>query len=144
LGGLVAIARATNIGKTNATLNALLNDAASSARNLLGALRRRNRPVAWSNVCDVGASAFAAAFSTNLPESRRRARATATAYCADGQWTGGAERSHTLRRCGRSGRLQLGCVPMGVTTNATGVIDALADQSGNRPATRRAADSSGH
>ncbi len=131
LGGLVAIARATNIGKTNATLNALLNDAASSARIYWGPSDGGTDPVAWSNVCDFGASAFAAGLSTNLT-----GLAAGTRYryrlCADGQWTGVQTFATYATLPDDLAGLQLWLRPdVGVTTNATGVIDALADQSGN-------------
>jgi hypothetical protein len=131
LAGLIAAAPVTGIGKTNATVNGLLNAPAADIRLYWGTADGGTDPDAWANVCDFGASASAAGLSTNLTGlavgTRYRYR-----FRADGQWTdAGTFTTYGTLPDDLPG-LQLWLRPdAGVTTNAAGRVEAWADQSGN-------------
>jgi len=125
-----------DVGKTNAVLKGLFNVPATAARLYWGTEDGGTEPAAWANVCEFGAAAAGTAFITNLTGLtagiRYRYRFHAEDGSASGQWSAAGEfATHSILPDDLPG-LQLWLRPdVGVTTNASGVVDVWADQSGH-------------
>jgi hypothetical protein len=132
----------TDIGRISATVSGLLNVPAAAVRLYWGAADGGTDPAAWANVCDFGAFASASGLSTNLTGLAAGTRYHYRFYAEDaggaGEWSAAVYFCTYGTLPDDLPGLQLWLRPdSGVTTNAAGTIESMADQSGNvRDATR--------